>query len=423
MKRQLSLKWFVALSFLTMAIVLIIGYSLLSVEFFIRGMDSITASDMAQVIDSYVSAIPASQRKQLNSFSGYQISPDWRQMPDKIRRAFQAPTQAGVLLKHHNSAWFKPHGEIHFIMRVRHAGDTYFISRSMTRETAPVLAGRIAAQNRRFLLTLSLGIFLALAAILWLLFKQVARPVNALGQWARALNEHNLHETPPDFSYPELNRMATLIRTSLSSVQESLDREQRFLRHSSHELRTPISIIRNNIELLHKLQKNTAANQEPRQAQIIERIDRASLTMQHLTETLLWLSRESVEDLPVKQLDLEQLIHELVTEMRYLLKEKQVDISVETEAHTVTVPEIPARIVLGNLIRNAFQHTWHGAIRIIQEGGRMEVVNDVAEGNDLAQDIGFGLGLQLTEQLTRKLNWPYSSSRGPGRHSAGIRLG
>lgn len=422
MKHHFSLKWVVALSFLTLVIVLVIGYSLLSAHFFVRGMDNIIASNMADVVESYVAAVPAAERQGLQSFSGYQISSVWQQMPEQIR-AFREPGTAGVLLKYNDSGWFTPPDVIHFVMRVNLAGHSYFISRSVSRETVSPLVGRNANQSLRFLVLLSLVILIIVSVIIWLIFKQISRPVNALGQWARDLNKNKLKEIPPDFSYPELNRLAELIRLSLSSVQESLEREHRFLRHSSHELRTPISVIRNNVELLGKLREKAGKDWEPRQAQVIERIDRASLTMKHLTETLLWLSRESEEHLPVNALDLAELIRELVAEARYLLKDKEVEVVVETEPYTLTVAGIAARIVLGNLIRNAFQHTWQGTVCISQKEGRVKIVNDLANEHDKNRDLGFGLGLQLTEQLAQKLHWSYSNNAESGRHCAIITIG
>lgn len=420
MKRQISLKWFVALVFLMLAAGLIIGYSLLSARFFIHGMHNITAANMAQVVESYISSIPAAQRQLLNHFSGYQISPDWLQLPEKIQQAFKEPEETGILLVHDDSKLFTPPDEILFVMRVMHDGTTYFVSHSTTRETAPPMVGRKATQSLQLLLTISLFIALSMAATIWLLLKHVERPVSALGQWARQLNAKNLDDAPPDFSYPELNELAALIRTSLSSVQESLEREHRFLRHSSHELRTPISIIRNNIELLHKHQENSGNKWESRQAQIIERIDRASLTMKQLTETLLWLSRESAVPLSAKELDMERLVRDLIAEARYLLKDKPVEIIIKTAPHTVRVAEIPARIVIDNLIRNAFQHTWHGTIRITQQNSTVDIINDMAKENGNFEDIGFGLGLQLIEQLTARLNWPYSIITESERHRARV---
>jgi signal transduction histidine kinase len=420
MKRKISLKWFVALVFLMLAAGLIIGYSLLSARFFIRGMHNVTAATMAQVVKSYVRSIPAAQRQHLNHFSGYQISPDWRQLPEKIQQTFKEPEKTGILLVHDDRKLFSPPDEILFVMRVPHGSTAYFISRSTTRKTAPPMVGRKMSQNIQLLVAISLFIALSIAASIWLMLKHVERPVSALGQWARQLNANNLDEAPPDFSYPELNELAALIRTSLSSVQESLEREHRFLRHSSHELRTPISIIRNNIELLHKHQENSGNKWEPRKAQIIERIDRASLTMKQLTETLLWLSRESDVPLSAKELDMERLVRDVIEEARYLLKDKPVEIIIETAPHTVRVAEIPARIVIHNLIRNAFQHTWQGTIRITQQNGTVDIVNDTAKENGNSEDMGFGLGLQLIEQLTARLNWPYSIITESERHRARV---
>ncbi len=422
MRRQISLKWLVTLSFLGLAVVVVVGYSLLSANFFIRGMDNIVADNMVKVVASYVESVPLPQRKRMNHFSGYQIGQDWSQMPEKVRSAFEMPVRNLVMFKHEDSRWLSRPDEILFVMRVAHAGETYFISRSLTHDTASPLVGRNAKKNIRLLLVLSVATLATLAAVVWMLFRQVARPVNALGQWARELNENKLQETPPDFYYPELNELAALIRTSLSSVRESLEREHRFLRHSSHELRTPISVIRNNVELLQKLEETSGKKRERREAQAIQRIDRASLTMKHLTETLLWLSRESEAAPQRKKFELERLILDLIAEARYLLKDKGVEVVVETEPHTVAAAEVPARIVLGNLIRNAFQHTWQGAVRIVQKGGAVEIVNDAVEEGAGNQDIGFGLGLQLTEQLTRKLNWSYSAESGPGLHRTRVAI-
>jgi len=423
MKRKIRLKWFVAFSFLTLALVLVAGYSFLSARFFIRGMDSIIAGNMAQVVESYVEAVPAGKRRQLNLFSGYHIAGRWQQMPDEIRKVLTPPAQTAVMRKNHDAGWFAPPDKVYFVMRVTCGGDSYFITRTVARASVSPLVGRKAAQNMHLLLLLSLVSVLTLAGITWLVIRQVERPVRALGQWAHGLNESSLEAVPPDFSYPELNDLAELIRTSLCSVKESLEREHLFLQHSSHELRTPISVIRNNVELLHKLQQHPGGNRESRQKRIVERIDRASLTMKHLTETLLWLSRESEGELPAETLDLEKLICDLIEESRYLLKDKDVELIVGTDACPVSIPGIAARIVLGNLIRNAFQHTSCGTVWIVQKCRCVEIKNHTAGENAAAPDLGFGLGLRLTEQLTQKLGWPYKRRSETNGHLVEVCLG
>ncbi|NEV64308.1 hypothetical protein [Thiorhodococcus minor] len=106
--------------------------------------------------------------------------------------------------------------------------------------------------------------------------------------------------------------------------------------------------------------------------------------MQHLTETLLWLGRDSAQTPANHPARIDALIAQLVDDMRYLLSDKRVEVALETEPCELILPEVPARIVLGNLIRNAFQHTWDGQVGIRQQGGRVEIVNIARDASDNA---------------------------------------
>ncbi|GAB6147283.1 sensor histidine kinase [Desulfocicer niacini] len=429
MKRNISLKWFVALSFLFLAILLIIGYSFLSVRFFFRGMDNVIGDNMAHAVKSYGDTTSEENMQHLSHFSGYLISRDWSQMPEEIREAMAPPLQVGDLMVSKQQKWLSPPQKIFFVMKLVYKGESLYISHITTRKTAAPLLGRDKKKNMNALVLISFLTALGIFAIVWFLLRQVERPVKALGRWAKQLNPNNLHSPPPDFIYPELNELASLIRNNLSSVHESLERERRFLRHSSHELRTPISVIRNNVELLQRLgespipgvsETKKKQNQEHQQKKVIDRIDRASLTMKRLTETLLWLAREKESRLSSKDLDLEQLVRELAAKAEYLLKNKDVEVILETELFSIQAPEEPVRIVIGNLIRNAFQHTWCGMVKISQSRNRIDIVNDVLKENYSSQDIGFGLGLELTRQLCQKLGWEFFSGMESGSYQAHV---
>jgi len=255
---------------------------------------------------------------------------------------------------------------------------------------------------------------LLISLLVWWLWRRMTQPVTELGAWARSLNETSLQQEIPDFRYRDLNEFAAIVRNSLVSVRDALDREQTFLRHASHELRTPISVIRNNIQLISTLKQRSAETEtNPKELAAIERIDRASLTMKHLTETLLWLGREDHEDLPQTDVQLDQLLESLAEELKYLLQGKDVELEVTTEAHTSTLPEAAARIVFGNLIRNAFQHTWAGKVEIRQTGDLVTVVNTLEspDGDESVADLGFGLGLALTEKLCEQLGWKFDQQQ------------
>ena len=407
MKYKVSLKLVVIFAFLSLAVVLVLGYSLLSGHFFHKGLDSRTAINMEEIAKIYVQSVAPEKRTQLNSFSGYQIARKWEQLPQEIRNVFEIPPteQQPFFAKGEPSGGFKPPKSITFAYRYTGHGETLFVGRRTYRTMGPTLIGKNAAESRRMLFIISATIAGILAVTILLVLRHVAKPVTALEQWTRALGPDTLNVSPPDFSYPELNNLAHLVQTSLSSVQESLDREHRFLRYASHELRTPITIIRNNIELFHKIEKLEEPRRSAQQDKVVARIDRASLNMQQLTETLLWLSKDNIEKLPEKGVELDQLLQQLVEEMRYLIHGKNVQVQIETSPYTVLFPETPAQIVLGNLVRNAFQHSWEGDILIHQTDNRVEISNTQSTGEAESQDLGFGLGLQLTGQLAEKLGW------------------
>lgn len=71
----------------------------------------------------------------------------------------------------------------------------------------------------------------------------------------------------------------------------------------------------------------------------------------------------------------------------------------------------------------AQQHTWEGTITIRQQSSRADIINPQTDGDVEQQDLGFGLGLQLTDQLTRKLGWQYEDTSTPYLHQVSIIFG
>ncbi len=424
MKYQISLKMFFTLAFLLLTVLLVTGYSLLSAHYYRMGMDSITASNMEEAARSYVKLVPSAKRIQFENFRGYRIASNWNHVPLDLQNAFgAAPPEPGFSIKVEKDSWLNHPNFVYFAYRYQDENGILFVTRRGSRATRPPLIGRNAAESRKMLFVISTSIAGFLGITILFLLRRVSRPVASLGQWARSLDADNLSDPPPDFSYPELNDLACLIKNSLSSVQESLDREHSFLRHASHELRTPITVMRNNIELLHKIKETTGPEGIVLQEKAIDRIDRASLNMQYLTETLLWLSRKEMQKLPGKQIELDSLLEEIVDEMKYLLDRKDVELKVESHPCIVFLPEFPVRIVLGNLIRNAFQHTWEGCITIRQQDNRVVVFNPQSPAGTDQNELGFGLGLQLTTQLIQKLAWKYVDDSTVYTHKVSVIFG
>ena len=279
-------------------------------------------------------------------------------------------------------------------------------------------------------LIIGLVFALTLLALALVLSRRIGQPVRRLAHWADNLSLESLDETP-DFRYRELNLVAARLRSAFRRIARGMKNEQRFLQHASHELRTPLSVMSGNLELLDKLAERGHRSEAEREA--FDRLNRAITNMRELTETLLWLSRRS-EKLPrAEPIELHALMHSLVEENRYLLDSKPVEIAIAGDESRIHVPSAPCRIVLANLIRNAFQYTSSGRVSIDIAHDHITIDNEsevdageVSPSED--GEYGFGLGLKLVDELCRRLGWGYACSpRGDGRsttvrfHGSGAR--
>ena len=265
----------------------------------------------------------------------------------------------------------------------------------------------ISENIAEFIALIIMSLFAALA---FLLIRSIEKPVHSLATWADRLTPEQLGEIP-DFQYRELNLVANRLGGAFERISESLEKEHRFLQHASHELRTPIAVASGNLELLEKMASRETRSQA--ECQAFDRLKYAIKDMQQLTETLLWLNRDSESPPSNARVDLNGLINDLITSNKYLLKYKAVEVNVVGPPVVLNAPATLCRIVLANLVRNAFQYTEAGVVlvKISKDSVTIhnENVSDLSqEVCDVDNDYGFGLGLSLVEQITQRLGWLYA---------------
>lgn len=242
---------------------------------------------------------------------------------------------------------------------------------------------------------------LLVLSVLWFYNRRIARYTTHLANWAEQLSLDNLDEATPDFRYQELTRISEQLKLAFERIASLLEKEHRFLRNASHELRTPIAVIKSNMELIKRLEVNDSL------AKPLQRVAEANQGMQELTETLLWLGREDEAAPQVKQIVMAKLLDRLIDDLRYLLQGKHVKIQLEDKSSlsTVGLAETPLKIVVGNLLRNAFQYTQQGAIDIYIDNEQLIIENTDIHATEIDKDNSFGMGLTLVQQLCKRLNW------------------
>ncbi len=240
---------------------------------------------------------------------------------------------------------------------------------------------------------ISLIIILISLITAWLVSKKIAFPISNLSQQLKT----DSPRTPfkEEQRQDEIGELARTFSQMLARLNGFLEREKQFTRHTSHELRTPISVIANSLNVL----KLPTINEEKKQRNL-DRIERSARQINELIETFLLLGREESKLRHSQVLQMETMI------MASLNKIEPMHISPELEIDkTVMVAANPTlvAILLDNLIKNAVGHA-HNQIKICLQQHQLVIHNDTKSVNG-GQKEGYGFGQQIIRRIVDDLGW------------------
>lgn len=285
-----------------------------------------------------------------------------------------------------------------------------------------------AVVARRAVTTTLTALALALAATLVigiLLTRTLLRPIGELRRGMATVAEgdfepdvHIPHERPD-----ELGDLARSFDTMTEQLRE-LDRlKAEFVSVASHEIKTPLSVIRGYVTLL---ADGIYGDVNEQQQKTLEAVNAQTDRLARLVHRLLDVSRFEAGGarLELREIDLHSFFDDLTSDFRVLAVQNGIDFPVRL------ADDLPPRIlgdedrlseVLGNLLSNAFKFTGSGgSIRVEacrQDGGIEVEVEDTGVGipeeklprifekfyqveNDLQpRSVGSGLGLAIAREI------------------------
>lgn len=129
-----------------------------------------------------------------------------------------------------------------------------------------------------------------LAGLVWWLVGRTLRPVEAIRAEVGEIGGSDLHRrVPVPPGDDEVARLATTMNAMLGRVERASERQQRFVADASHELRSPLTRIRSEVEvdLAHPADADPTATARS----VLEEVD----GLQHLVDDLLLLARADAE--------------------------------------------------------------------------------------------------------------------------------
>jgi len=243
-------------------------------------------------------------------------------------------------------------------------------------------------------------IFLAGIAYSIYFMRLFSLPLLAIDQKIK-LMQPNQVMPPPETRYRETRHIEQTLINNKREIEGFFQRETEFSRFSSHELRTPIMVIKGSVELLGKTK-----NQIPVAVKAIKRIEQAGEEMQILTEAFLLLGKESIESVHFQRIDLPDIIQRQLNELQPLFLRQGLDYSLQIEkGGEVSAPSSFVTIVINNLIKNAFSYSV-ADIKIKLQQQELTIVN-LHQGNETYQ-AGYGCGLVIIERICERMGWVFT---------------
>jgi two-component system sensor histidine kinase GlrK len=213
----------------------------------------------------------------------------------------------------------------------------------------------IAEQGRQKWLYLALAtaaIALALAILFAVL---IARPIRQLDQAIRQMGTADFTHAievngPQDLRY--LGQRLEWLRLRLHELEEQ---QNRFLRHVSHELKTPLTAVREGAELL---RDNVGGALSPEQREIVRIVRENSLSLQKLIEDLLtYHQTRAMEPQRAGSVPMADLVRGVLKEHKLAALARMVAFDAKLKPASVLGDADKIRTIVDNLVSNAVKYS------------------------------------------------------------------
>jgi two-component system sensor histidine kinase GlrK len=286
----------------------------------------------------------------------------------------------------------------------------------------------------------TVGIAIALAILFATL---IARPIRqldlAIRQMGSADFTHAIKVTgPQDLRY--VGQRLEWLRSRLSDLEQQ---QTRFLRHVSHELKTPLTAVREGAELL---RDDVGGKLTPAQHDIVRIVRDNTLSLQKLIEDLLaYQQTRAMEPAALGPVALSDVVTRVVKEQRLAALARMVTFEAKMRPATVIGDAERLRTIIDNLISNAIKFSPRNATIELGVGIKdgFAVLDVIDEGRGVAPDDrsrifesfyqgppplegrvkGSGLGLAIAREYALAQGGRIEvAGRGDGKSGAWFRL-
>lgn len=241
-------------------------------------------------------------------------------------------------------------------------------------------------QNFMFIIVLMLPVILLLVHFI---IGRGLRPLVLLSQRVKERNANNLTAIDISHAPAEILPVIQSLNQLLEKLENSLLLQRQFTADAAHEIRTPLSAIKLNLDML-------CRTEDELERKSIEQSLAAGVNRTiHLAQNLLQLARHESEAhaLDLEPVNLSHIAQQVINDHKAVAAEKKQQIQFEDD--TVKEPIIEAQshniaIMIGSLLENALLYT--------PAQGKVEVCIQAKEDNILLSIADTGPGIKMEER-------------------------
>ena len=253
-------------------------------------------------------------------------------------------------------------------------------------------------------------IFLFIANIL---INKTLSPVKGVIKAVRSISANNLSKRIETNNIPsEIKELVATFNTLLCNLENSFREITDFSNNASHELKTPLTVIRGEIEVALKYDRDPAQYRE-----ILRDILQESISIQKMLEQLLFLAKKETLSLTTDfhELYLDEILTDTSLQLEKFSKTKEINLELrEITPLTLYANVTLLKIAIINILRNAIIYSKnHSTITTLMREDKENYIVSI-------QDQGYGID---KEDLPFLFDRFYRADKSRSRKDAGVGLG